>query len=44
MPEANAFDTHNFVKHMTSGGFTQEQAEADKRNEAARHDASRTGR
>ncbi len=28
MPEIIAFDTHNFVKRMTSRGFTTEQAEA----------------
>ena len=27
MSEAIAFDTHQFVKHLTSHGFTEEQAE-----------------
>ena len=28
MSEAIAFDTHQFVKHLTASGFTEEQAEA----------------
>ena len=27
MPEAIAFDTHRFVKHLTENGFTEQQAE-----------------
>ncbi len=27
MTEAIAFDTHRFVKNLTSGGFTEKQAE-----------------
>ncbi len=27
MPEAIAFDTHRFVRRLTDGGFTEEQAE-----------------
>lgn len=28
MSEAIAFDTHQFVKHLTANGFTEQQAEA----------------
>ena len=28
MSEAVAFDTHQFVKHLTANGFTEQQAEA----------------
>ncbi len=27
MPQAIAFDTHRFVKHLTESGFTEKQAE-----------------